>query len=99
MRTHTRLSRVMAEWAAKAVPPPPVPPPPNPDSVARLSREERRQRWAALLASAPPPPAWRMQMRVYEDPFGALRFARSIADEFDPEPGPPPAMLDWSRRR
>jgi hypothetical protein len=98
MRTHTRLSKVMAEWAAKAVPPPPPPLPPDPAIVERLARLNRQERREEALASAPAPPAWRMQMRVYENPFGAARFSRSLADEFDPEPGPPPGLIDWSRR-
>jgi hypothetical protein len=98
MRTHTRLSKVMAEWAAKAVPAPQEPPPPDPAIAARLARMNRQQRREAILASAPPPPTWRMQMRVHEDAFGAVRFAPSLADEFDPKDGPPAAMIDWSRR-
>ena len=99
MRTHTRLSKVMADWAAKAVPTPPEPPPPDPAIAASLARMSRQERREAILASAPPPPAWRMQMRCYEDAFGAVRFAPSLADQFDPEDGPPAAMLSWARRR
>jgi hypothetical protein len=89
----------MQEWAAKAVPPPPEPPPPDPEEIERLARMSRQERRMEALANAPPAPTWRMQMRVWQDARGAIQFAESLSDQYDPAPGPPPAMIDWSRRR